>query len=309
MRLRSKKILITGSTGMLGRTLMSDWSPANHVTGLSRGGKSGSLACDLSDPEKVREVFSKIRFDLVVHTAAFSDVDGCERDPQVAWTCNALATRNLAALCGIKKTPLLYVSTDYVFDGKSSSPYLESDSTHPVNIYGMTKLEGEIHVKSLAWLSAVVRTSWLFGAGNPRNFVNQILERLRKGSEVSVLADQKDCPTYVKDLSAALENIGSRLLDLAKKKSKQSISETYHVCNTGVTTRYGMTLQMKEFLKLHQTRVLRASASQIAERRAIRPAYAAMSSRHYRKTFGLSLRPWQKALKDYLETFSCETVS
>ena len=160
--MESKKILVTGSTGMLGRVLMSDWSHAHRVTGLSRRGSAASIACDLSDPEKVRKVFSKARFDLVVHTAALSDVDGCERDPHAAWVSNALASRNLAAVCGRKKIPLIYVSTDYVFSGEKRSPYLESDPTHPVNVYGMTKLEGEIQVKTLAWVSALVRTSWLF---------------------------------------------------------------------------------------------------------------------------------------------------
>ena len=307
--MEAKKILVTGSTGMLGRVIMSDWSFTNDLTGLSRRGGEGTVACDLSDLQKIGKVFSKNCFDLVIHTAAYSDVDGCERDPQAAWACNALAVRNLATLCGQKKIPLLTVSTDYVFDGEKRSPYLESDPTRPVNIYGMTKLEGEVHTKNLAWVSAVVRTSWLFGAGNPRNFVNQILEVIKKGPEVSVLADQKDCPTYVKDLAAALEKIGSRLIILGKKNPANSVFETYHVCNGGITTRYDMTLKLKEFLGLKNVRVLRAKASHIAERRAIRPAYAAMSTKRYQRTFKVSLRRWQEALKDYVLTSSSGAAS
>ena len=299
--MKAKKILVTGATGMLGRELVRTWSSECDVRGVSRRGGERTAACDLSDVRQTESLFKgRHVYDLVVHTAAYSDVDGCERDPELARASNALATRTLASACGRKKIPLVYVSTDYVFDGRKSSPYLESDPVCPVNIYGMTKLEGEYHTKNLALVSAIVRTSWLFGAGNPKNFVNQIIERLKKETEVSVLADQKDCPTYVRDLAGALGKIGSRLIRLADQKPKKPVSETYHVCNHGVTTRYAMTLKIKEFLGLRKKRVLLADAQRLTGRLAIRPPYAAMSCARYDRIFRSPLRRWEAALEDYL---------
>lgn len=297
-----KKILVTGATGMLGRTLVREWSAVHEVTGISRRGDQGVIACDLSRAEELEELFSKNAFQLVVHAAAYSDVDGCERDPNLAYASNALATRRLAALCGKNKIPLIYVSTDYVFNGRKKSSYTETDEVCPINIYGMTKLEGEVTTKELAWVSAIVRTSWLFGPDNPKNFVNQITSRLEKESEIRVLADQKDRPTYTGDLTAALERIGGRLMRLAEKKPKRPISETYHVCNRGAATRYQMAVKIRDLLRLKNKRVLLADASQVAGRVAVRPTYAVMSTARYERVFKAPLRRWEAALDEYLRS-------
>lgn len=286
---------------MLGRAIVSEWSLANTVTGLSRRGGDGTLACDLSKQEKVDKIFSKGRFDLVVHTAAFSNVDGCERDPRRAHESNALASRYLAQACGQKNIPFIYISTDYVFDGLKRSSYTELDRTCPVNIYGMTKLEGEYHTRQRAGISAVVRTSWLFGLGNPLNFVNHVLARLKSEPVVAALNDQKDSPTYVEDLANALEKIGARLLGLAEKKPRTHVCETYHICNSGVATRLDMTRWMKKCLNLKTVRVERADPKNIAGRSAVRPGHPALSTTLYRKVFKAPLRSWEDALKEYVK--------
>jgi dTDP-4-dehydrorhamnose reductase len=290
------KILVTGGSGMLGRALVRGLAKRHAVTSVSKSGREGALPCQLSDEAAVDRLFETSPFDLVIHTAAYADVDGCERDPALAHASNGTATRNLAHACGAKKVPFIYVSTDYVFDGKKNSPYTETDPVHPVNIYGMTKLEGEHYAAALCPVSVIVRTSWLFGAGNPSNFVNAVLARLRREKSVSVLDDQEDSPTYVGDLAEALESIGAATAEKAKKGTVSH--EIYHVCNAGSATRYGMTLKMKEILGL-RTEVKRMDAAALAGRLAIRPRFAVMSTARYEKAFG-KLRPWEEALKAYL---------
>ncbi len=234
----------------------------------------------------------------MINAAAYSNVDGCEKDPKLAHESNALAVKYLAAHCGRFGVPLIHVSTDYVFDGRKNSPYVESDGTAPVNIYGLTKLEGEYYAARCQSPSAIVRTSWLFGPGTSVNFVSAILERLKKENAVGVLDDQTDAPTYVADLVDAIQKIGERLLS---GPGARKSGEIYHVCNSGSATRLEMTLKMKEILNLRDVKVSRTDPGTIQGRLAVRPVYAVMSNRHYQQSFGVKLRSWQDSLAEYLK--------
>ena len=282
---------------MLGKAFRARFFKQHDLTAVSKSGKDGNLPCNLSRQGDVEKLFAgPDSFDLVIHTAAFSDVDGCERDPKSAYESNALATKILAEICGQKKIPFIYVSTDYVFNGDAGRPYEESDIPCPVNIYGMTKLAGEYFTKEYCDISAIVRTSWLFGDGNPNNFVNAITQKLLHERVVRVLDDQEDSPTYVKDLAEALERIGFRLASQGQAGHR----ETYQVCNAGSTTRHAMTVKIKEFLKLKNVAVERADKKDVKNRLAIRPAYAVMSTKHYEASFGVRLRGWEASLKEYI---------
>ena len=295
-------ILVTGGTGLLGAVISKRLGEHHAVAAVSRNPKgSSTAACDLTKPAEVEKLFSKQAFDAVIHTAAYSDVDGCELDPALAHASNALSTKYLAAHCGQKKVPFVYVSTDYVFDGRKRTPYTEGDRVCPVNIYGLTKLAGESYARALAPLSAIVRTSWLFGPGNPKNFVNHITAKLRKDGAADVLVEQEDSPTSVGDLSEALTHIVQYLVD-AKKQSKP-VHEIFHVCNAGGTTRYAMTVKIAEILGLKDARIGKIDKSAIPDRPALRPhPYVVMSCAHYEKTFGVRLRPWQESLEEYLKS-------
>ena len=295
------RVLVTGGSGMLGRVLLKAYSNGAEVIGVSRSGSDKTRVCDLSDEEQINKLFLSEPFDLVIHTAAYSDVDGCERDPKLAHACNALSTKYLAKACGQKNTPFIYVSTDYVFDGNKSMPYAETDVTCPVNIYGMTKLEGEYHTRSYASVSATVRTSWLFGAGNPNNFVNAITDRLNKESEVRVLADQVDSPTYVNDLAAALRKISDRLILSVKMDPQKRVHDTFQVCNAGKTTRFEMAKMIKELLKLKNVRVERLDKMSDENRPARRPLSPVMSTRRFETMFETKLRAWEDSLKEYIK--------
>ena len=298
---KKTRVLVTGASGMLGKALTRFLSEKYEVLGLSKRGLPGFQRCDLSMEKEVAAIFQSAKPALVIHTAAYSDVDGCERDPKLAFESNVLASKNLSQACSKNSVPWIYVSTDYVFDGRKKSPYGEKEATSPVNIYGMTKWCGEYYALNNPVHSAVVRTSWLFGAENPSNFVNAILARLQKEKIVSVLDDQTDSPTYVKDLSGALLKIGEHLMDSQANNPKNPVHEVFHVCNSGAATRLEMTERMKEWLNLTQVKVERADRSQVKNRLAIRPAYVVMSTERYEKFAGAKMRPWQESLREYLK--------
>src|SRR3989338_943553 len=293
-------VLVTGGSGMLGRVLMDALSLDGGTRGVSRGGAHGTFACDLTDPRQVENFFSLNSFDLVVHTAAYSDVDGCERNPKLAHASNAVSTKYLAQACGQKRTPFIYISTDYVFDGTMKALVQENDTPCPINIYGMTKLEGEVHNMQWAPVSAIVRTSWLFGPGNPANFVNAVAERLRKEKVVRVLADQENRPTYVRDLSVAIQKIANYLLSLSKKGPEENYQGIFHVCNAGETTRYEMASKIREYLGLKEVMIEKLDKLPSESRPALRPKYASMSTKHYETFFKTKLRRWEDSLKEYL---------
>lgn len=295
----ARTILVTGASGLLGKALVRQFSKKVKVLGISRSGGDQTQICDLTSPANVRKLFEKFSFDLVIHAAAYSDVDGCERDPNLAHASNALAVKYLAENCVLKKIPLIYVSTDYVFDGRRRSPYPENHATLPVNIYGLTKLEGELWCR-LAPVCAIVRTSWLFGAGHNRNFVNAVIERMKTETLVRVLDDQVDAPTYVDDLAVCLEKIGDTLIRFSKRNPGARFQEIFQICNAGAATRYGMALKIKEFLGLKNVRVKKFERKDIPARLALRPPYAVMSTKRFQSFFKMRLRSWEDSLRDYL---------
>ncbi len=291
-------VLVTGSTGMLGRVLCRLLQKNDSVLGLSRHGSEGSLRCDLSDEIALRRVFEDNRIDLVVNSAAYSEVDGCERDPKLAYEANALACKNISRLCGAKNIPWVHVSTDYVFYGDKHEPYKEIDKTFPKNIYGFTKWIGEFYAMTSLAPCAIVRTSWLFGGPNPKNFVNWVATQLAKEEVVSVLDDQRDAPTSVKDLSLAIMKILERMKGLS---AGTRWNEIFHICNNGGATRLEMTEVIRDAMGRKGTRVEKTDPAKIPNRIALRPEYVVMSPHKFEKAFGVTLRPWQESLKEYIQ--------
>jgi dTDP-4-dehydrorhamnose reductase len=184
---RRRRVLITGAGGQLGRALERAFA-GDDVLALTR------VDWDVTGP--LPQSASQGEIDLVLHTAAWTDVDGAEDDPQGAAAVNIGGTAHAAAL----KAPLVVFSTDYVFDGRKRSPYVESDGPNPSSAYGRTKLHGEAAAGSQAW---IVRTSWLYGSTG-HNFLRTMLRLGGERDEVAVVDDQRGCPTFVGDLAAAV---------------------------------------------------------------------------------------------------------
>ena len=188
--LRPRRVLITGAGGQLGHALAAAFA-GDDVRALARAD------WDVSYP--ARDTVSQAGFDLVLHAAAWTDVDGAEADPQGAAAVNVGGTAHAAAL----GAPLVAFSSDYVFDGRAREPYTESSAPNPLSAYGRTKLHGEAAAGERAW---VVRSSWLFGPTG-HNFVRTMLRLGRERDEVAVVDDQRGCPTYVGHLAAAVRQL------------------------------------------------------------------------------------------------------
>jgi dTDP-4-dehydrorhamnose reductase len=187
---RRRRVLITGADGQLGRALATEFADED-VVALTRA------EWDVTHP--AGEAVPRTDLDLVLHTAAWTDVDGAEGDPQGAAAVNVAGTAHVAAL----RAPLVTFSTDYVFDGRKRTPYLESDGPNPLSAYGRTKLHGEAGAGQTAW---VVRTSWLFGPTG-HNFLRTMLRLGAERAEVAVVDDQRGSPTYVGHLARAVREL------------------------------------------------------------------------------------------------------
>jgi dTDP-4-dehydrorhamnose reductase len=158
---------------------------------------------------------------MIIHCAAYTDVDGCERDPDRAYRVNVLGTWNVAAACRKYDIALVYLSTDFVFDGEKGAPYDEFDRPHPIGVYGRSKYAGEELVRQLVAKLIIIRTAWLFGI-NGKNFVRTILRHAGEKDELRVVADQMGCPTYTVDLAEAIAGLAGT-----------ELYGTYHITNAG----------------------------------------------------------------------------
>jgi len=276
-----RKILVTGSGGMLGADLVA--------AGIAQGFEiipCGRNDFDIADPVKTRRIIACCKPDCVVHPAAFTDVDGCEIDKNKAVQVNVEGTANIVSVCDNLNIPMVFFSSDYVFDGHEPQGYDECSSPAPLNFYGATKLEAENIIKQNLKEFLIVRTSWLFGR-NGKNFVKTITEKAAKEGKVWVVDDQIGSPTYSKDLAEAVFHL--------IRDNKTGI---FHLTNSETCSWYQFTLEILNLLKI-ECRVNPIS-SKDSDRAAKRPAYSVLKNTRWLNEGYLPLRSYQDALKDYL---------
>lgn len=198
------RVLVTGAAGMLGRDVVRAAERRGHdVFALTRA------ELDIRDTSALRTAFAEIRPEIAVNCAAWTDVDGAEAHEDEALAVNGDGAGNVARAASESGAHLVHVSSDYVFDGSATRPYVESDPTGPISAYGRTKLAGELAVIAAGARHAVVRAAWLFGAGG-HNFVRTMLALGRERETVSVVTDQIGCPTYTGHLAPALLDLAER---------------------------------------------------------------------------------------------------
>ena len=216
------KILITGANGLLGHELTSILKDHTLIL-LSHS------QLDISDSESVNKQIDSSSPDIVINSAAYTQVDACESNYDLVYSSNALGPKNLAIKCKELDIPLIHISTDYVFEGneKENLPLKENDKLGPKTVYGKTKLEGEKLVQENCDKYFILRTAWLYGEG--KNFVKTMLYLSKKNKELKVVNDQIGSPTYAKDLAKAIKEI------IDKKSDKYGI---YHVTNKGEVSWY-----------------------------------------------------------------------
>jgi len=292
------KIFITGIAGMLGQALSANLRSGHLVAGLDKRQDSKDSTteaaafhyCDIIDKEKVKDAISGFKPDVVVHAAAYTDVDGCERNPNKAAEINVDGTKNVAEVVSQCGAAIIYISTDYVFDGKKTHSYTEDDLPSPINVYGTTKLKGEEIIQSTCSKFVIVRTSWVFGAGG-ENFPDKIAKLAKKEKLLKLVYDKVASPTYTKDLSSAIAEI----LVLFPKKFLPGI---YNVTNSGFCSWFELG---KEVLRLKQIEGVDLAPIKLEDflRDAKVPKMSALDNTRFKETFG-ELRLWQEALKDYM---------
>lgn len=270
------------------------------MTGLSRQVPSTPLllqthvVCDLLDASKTTQVIRSLQPDIVAHTQALSDVDRCEQEPLLARAMNAQAISHVVEALKGSEAILIYVSSDYVFDGSKGSAYDEEDAPNPINTYGRSKCTGE--EVALSYPNAfVIRTSTLFGEGR-MNFCDQAASCLMKGESVEAFRDQTTSPTYTKDLAEGIRDV---LLFLKNAVPGLVPSRVLHIANQGGCTRLEFAYRIADLLGKPRS-LIRAIAVADQKRQALRPAYSALTSRYLAHCIGRRLRPWEEALEDYL---------
>ncbi len=269
------KVLVTGSNGMLGQ----DLCPILEDSGYEVV-ETNSSSMDITNTDAVKNVIEKEMPDIVIHCAAYTNVDMAENDLKTAEFINVTGTENIAEYCGKLGITIVYISTDYVFDGTKSEPYTPQDRTNPINNYGMTKYEGEEAVRSLCEKYYIVRTSWLYGH-HGKNFVETMLNLAKTQKELKVVNDQIGCPTWTVELA-------NGIIKLLNGKPYG----TYHVCGSGATSWYGFAEEIFAHVK-EKVSLIPCTTSEFP-RPAKRPSYSVMLN-------GGICRNWKLALRDYLD--------
>jgi len=276
------KVLIVGAHGMLGRDLVKVLGETFDVVPLGRDD------LDISAYNNVKKVLKEVSPQVVINAAGYTDVDACERKSRLAFTVNGEGAKNLARASSVIKAKLVYISTDYVFDGKKETPYTEEDQPNPLNVYGESKLMGERYVQKFADDYLIVRTQWLFGAGG-RNFVDTIIDLARERDRIEVVDDQVGSPTYTLDLSVAIRALLER-----------DLWGVYHVSNSGHCSWYDFAKEILTQLGKDAVELVPISSADLT-RPARRPLYSVLSNEKLQRDAGITMRPWQEALKDYLK--------
>lgn len=295
------KILITGSSGMLGADLFQELGAGFDLYGMdiaeSRNPAAESrkyFKCDISERRKVAKIISGIRPDAVIHCAAWTDVDGCELDKKNAYKINSAGTENTAVACKKTDAVFIYVSTDFVFDGRKKGPYSEIDRPRPLSAYGDSKLKGEEAVKKTLARFFILRTSWLYGK-HGKNFVDTILAKSKSKKTIAVVDDQIGSPTCTKDLAKAIH----KLVDTFRLEPEGSKAYgVYHISNSGRVSWYEYARQIVRLAKL-KTVIVPISSKELA-RPARRPAMSVLNNSKFAKFTGYKMRHWRSALREYL---------
>jgi dTDP-4-dehydrorhamnose reductase len=254
---------------------------------------------DITRKEDVHRALQSCRPDLVVNCAAYTAVDKAEQEKDRAFAVNRDGAGFLAKACANLGIPIIHISTDYVFDGRKQSPYLEDDPARPLSTYGLSKWEGEQAVRSFNEQHIILRASWLFGAGG-RNFVKTILRQASEKHELKIVADQTGCPTWTGDLSEALTCIAGEIF----RGKKETPWGTYHFCGKGTATWYDFAVSIiEEAKKRSKIRTDRVTPIRTSDYPAAaqRPAWSVLDCTKIGGAFEIFPRPWLEGLRKVLD--------
>lgn len=272
------RVIIFGATGLLGKALIREWDQ-DQVIGL------GSKDVDIRDAAQIRNAIERSRPEWIVNAAAYTDVDGCETNRELAFAVNHRGAVNVAEAAKASGSRLLFLSTDYVFDGLSTTPYETDHQRAPRSVYGKSKAMAEEEIGKVFPEACIVRTSWLFGVGG-KCFPGTILKLAESCSEIDVVDDQRGSPTHAPDLARAIISL-----------CRTGAAGIVHATNSGDCTWFEFAREIVKGAGLKT--VIRPTTSEKFVRPATRPKYSVLSPRSL-KHYGITMPHWKEGLKDYL---------
>lgn len=283
------KVLVTGANGQLGTDVMAELVKRGHeAVGVN------SRQMDITKADMVRYVMTDVKPEAVIHCAAWTAVDDAEDKVEAVRAVNALGTENIARLCKEQDCKLMYISTDYVFDGTGETPWEPDDDRQPLNVYGQTKYEGELAVEKYAEKFFIVRIAWVFGL-NGKNFIKTMLELAKTHEELKVVSDQIGSPTYTRDLAGLLAD----MIETDKYG-------WYHATNEGFCSWYDFAREIfRQASALGHTECQQMTVKPVASgefpTKAARPSNSLMSKNKLTENGFRRLPEWQDAVARYLK--------
>jgi len=292
------RILVTGKNGQLGKSINKIVNIDTKIDNNQSSNKFifvGREELDLSSQSKINHYFdNNDKFDVIINCAAYTAVDKAEKEQELANQINHLAVNQLANIANEQKAKLIHISTDYVFNGESNKPYIETDTPNPINTYGKTKLAGEQALKEIMPTNAIIiRTSWVYSEfGN--NFVKTMLRLGKERDEISVVSDQIGSPTYATDLAEAI----LKIINNKNYLEKQQPTEVYHYSNEGEISWYDFAREIFKIAKI-DCKVSPITTDQYPTP-AKRPKNTFMNKGKIINRFDLEIRPWKQSLDQCL---------
>ena len=289
------RILVTGKNGQLGQSINKIVNTGNGKNNYQQDNEFifvGREELDLSKKESIASYFDNNNFDVIINCGAYTAVDKAEEEQNLTNQVNHLAVKQLAEIAKEQKAKLIHISTDYVFDGESDKPYIETDKTNPINVYGKTKLAGEKALQAIMSTNAIIiRTSWLYSEyGN--NFVSTMLMLGKERDELNVVNDQIGSPTYATDLAGVILEI----IDNKDYQDKDKPTEIYHYSNEGEISWYEFTQKIFKIAKI-DCKVNPITTGQYPTS-AQRPRNTLMNKDKITQTFNICEPRWKESLFD-----------
>lgn len=276
------KAIITGAQGQLGRAFQAELT-ARGIPFLAADIK----ICDISKPDQVSALLDKYQPTVLINCASYNLVDDAQTNPQLADLVNNQAVKVLALACQAREIKIVHYSTDYVFDGQKGDLYDENDVPHPLNIYGASKLAGEQNVKVFVPDHLILRTSWLYGAGQ-QNFLYKVSQWAANQKVLRIACDEVSVPTSADDL-----------VMMTLQALEKGLNGLYHAVNSGYASRYELT---RHYLKLAGLNVLTVPVPMSTfSSKALRPLFSAMSNQRLSDKLGMKIPTWQDAVEKYLQ--------
>ena len=284
-----KKVLLIGAKGQVGQELQVTLPSLGEVISIGRE------ELDLTNSEKIGQLIREIHPDYLVNAAAYTAVDKAETEPELAYSINATAPKIMAESAEKIQAKFLHISTDYVFDGRKNTPYLETDLTNPLGVYGQSKLRGEEEIKTVNSQAIILRTAWVYGSYGKSNFVKTMLRLGKEREELKVVVDQVGSPTWAKDIAAAITHL------LINADNPAGI---YNFTNSGVASWFDLTKAIFEEAKISgiPLKIQRVIPITTAEypTPAVRPAYSVLSGQKISQQLGYIPPYWRDSLKAML---------